>query len=272
MILDELVMLCKQSISFTSQRNPAILMILSNSMFQWSTSGGKLHSKPQLTRVDSYHVLLHVATTPANEVAVDVTYVLRCCSTERKIGFYVLGTSGSISIPPSPMQYSFRHVADITNTSVMRDSGSMKFTTRIYVTVPDTYLYIAFRSRGFYGTLEDLKLYYFKCPAVVANFVSYPEKIAPTRDSVALVVIGTCVHQSLPNTKPKENVMVCYANGTSETMGGCQCIAGYKNTSFSSCSGNYFERLHISHFYLNASYIFPTKIASRFVKSVLCHL
>ena len=220
-----------------------ILMILRYSLFQWTTAGNKLHSTPKSSRVDSYQVLLHMTTTPAKEVAMDVTYTLHCCSYDRIIGLYTWGTSGSIAAPPSPMNQRFHHVIDLTNTSVMRGSESMKFTTRCYVTVPDTYLYIALRSQGCYGTLEGIKIYYFKCPAMVANLVSYPEKIAPTRDSVALTVIGTCVHQSLPKTKPTENVMVCYANGTSGTMGSCQCIAGYKNTSFSSCSGNYFAKL-----------------------------
>jgi len=202
----------------------------------WSTSGGKLHSTSQPTRVDSYHVLLQMTTTPAKELAIDVTYTLHCCFSDRKIGLYVLGSSGSISIPPSPMLHSFRHVTDLTNTSAMKSPGSVRFTTRVYVTVANVQLFIAFRSLGFSGTLENIKAFYFKCPAVVANFVSYPEKIAPTRESVALAVSGTCVHQSLPKTNPSDNVMLCYANGTSKTMGICQCIAGYQNTSMSSCS------------------------------------
>ena len=222
-------------------------MTLRNSLFQWSTSGGKLHSTSQPTRVDSYHVLLQMTTTPAKELAIDVTYTLHCCFSDRKIGLYVLGSSGSISIPPSPMLHSFRHVTDLTNTSAMKSPGSVRFTTRVYVTVANVQLFIAFRSRGFSGTLENIKAFYFKCPAVVANFVSYPEKIAPTRESVALAVSGTCVHQSLPKTNPSDNFMLCYANGTSKTMGICQCIAGYQNTSMSSCSGKSFECLCIPY-------------------------
>ena len=185
--------------------------------------------------------------TPAKEVAIDVTYTLYCCSSDRKIGLYALGTSGGIAIPPNPMRHSFSHVTDLTNTSFMNSPGPVRFTTRVYVTVPNAQLFIAFRSRGFYGTLEDIKVYYFKCPALVANFVSYPEKVAPTRDSVALVVSGTCVHQSLPKTNPVDNVMLCYANGTSKAVGMCQCIAGYQTTSVSSCSGKSFEYLCIPY-------------------------
>ena len=186
---------------------------------------------------------MQMTTTPAKEIAVDVTYTLSCCSYDRKIGLYVLETSGSISIPPSPMQHDFRHVTDLTNSSVMNSPGPMRFIARVYVTVANAQLYIAFRSRGFSGTLEDIKAYYFKCPALVANFVSYPEKIAPTRDSMSLRITGTCVDQSLPETNSADNVMICYANGTSKTVGMCQCIAGYQNTSVSSCSGKSFEYL-----------------------------
>ena len=207
-------------------------------MFQWRISGNKPYSCPTSTSgADSYYVLHFISTSPAKEVAIDVTYTLKCCSHILFIGLYAIGTHSRTLIPPDPLQYAYHHVADLSNTSAIRESRSATFTRRCYFAVENsTYLYIAFRSQGFCGTVNEIKIRYFKCAAVVKNFVSYPETTAPTRAARILQISGTCFGHSyaIPSA---ENVMICHSNGTSKITGDCQCRPGYQNVSVTTCSG-----------------------------------
>ena len=99
------------------------------------------------------------------------------------------------------------------------------------------YLYIAFRTQGFCGSVDSISMHYFKCEAVSKNLVSYPETVAPRNEAKTVQVSGNCMQQSFPVTAAASNNMICYSNGTSTITGGCQCMAGYQNISDSSCSG-----------------------------------
>ena len=208
-------------------------------LFQWSLAGNSLHSCPKATsQVDDYYVLPGVSTSSAKEVVIDIAYTLRCCSHVLKIGLYALHTLTLIHIPPRPMDHSYLHVADLVNTSIILQSRSGTFNTRSYVAVEGyPYLYIAFRTQGFCGSVDAISMHYFKCEAVSKNLVTYPETAAPRHKAKTVQVSGNCKQQSFPVTAAASNNMICYSNGTSTITGGCQCMAGYQNISDSSCSG-----------------------------------
>ena len=207
-------------------------------MFQWRLSGNKPYSCPSTASIaDSYYVLPYITTSPANEVAIDVTFTFICCSHILSIGLYAIGTLSPEHIPPSPFQSTYHHVTDLSNTSAIRESRSATFTVRGYVAVANSsYLNIALRSQGFCGTVNGIQVRYYKCSAIVNNLVSYPETIAPTRASKTLQIAGSCMQHSYRQTSA-ENFMICYSNGTSKITGDCQCIAGYQNVSATVCSG-----------------------------------
>ena len=208
-------------------------------LFQWSLAGNSLHSCPiAISQVDDYYVLPGISTSSAKEVVIDVAYTLHCCSHVLKIGLYALNTLTLIHTPPKPMDHNYLHVADLTNASMIQQSGSGVFTTRNYVAVEGyPYLYIAFHTQGFCGSVDAISMHYFKCAAIRKNLVNYPETAAPRNEAKTVQIGGSCMQQSFPVTAAAANNMICYSNGTSTITGGCQCMAGYQNISDSSCSG-----------------------------------
>ena len=169
---------------------------------------------------------------------IDIAYTLHCCSYTLAIGLYTLATTSFVFVPPNPRKYNYHHVTDLTNATTMRQSRSQVFTTRSYVAVEgNKYLYIAFRNQGFCGSVDAISIHYFKCEAVSKNLVSYPETVAPRRESEKIQSSGICMQQSFPVTTTAANTMICYSNGTSTVTGGCKCMAGYQNISDSKCSG-----------------------------------
>ena len=131
------------------------------------------------------------------------------------------------------------------------------------------YLYIAFRTQGFCGSVDAISIHYFKCEAVNKNLVSYPETFAPRRESEKVQTSGICMQQSYPVTTAAANTMICYSNGTSTVTGGCQCMAGYQHISDSKCSGTTdtiaFNTLR-HNLYVRAESFLPLSLIEEFVR------
>ena len=83
------------------------------------------------------------------------------------------------------------------------------------------------------GSVTQIYLFYFKCPAAAANLVEFTAKAAPTK-SKPKELVGNCTENAIKNSSPL--TMKCYFNGTFEVFGSCECNAGFTNLE-NKCQG-----------------------------------
>ena len=183
----------------------------------------------------------YISTSPAKEITIDVKYVLRCCTNDKvfkySIGLYVLRAMGYASTNPSPMTQPYTYVGELRNTSLMIGLTRIYFTSQMRVDMENlTGLYIAFRDTGICGDVLSLSWHYYKCPRYAGEHMEFPVTNAPTTRMEVTRVNGYCVANSQPKTNAGDNYMFCFANGTAKVKGGCECKAGFENTSLSECN------------------------------------
>ena len=187
----------------------------------------------------------YISTSPAKEITIDVKYALRCCTSVKaykfSIGLYVLRTMSSISsADPSPMTEPYTYVGELRNTSLLIGNTKTFFNSKMLVDMKNlTGLYVAFRDIGICGNVLSLSWHYYNCPRYAGEHMKFPVTNAPTTSIGVTHVNGNCVANSQPKTIAGDNYMLCYTNGTAKVNGGCECKAGYENTSLSECKGKY---------------------------------
>jgi len=88
-------------------------------------------------------------------------------------------------------------------------------------------VYFAFRDQGACLSLISIKVYYLRCPQLVANFAKF--NATPTgRDLSSLVAVeGECVANAVQVEQPR---MFCTADGQWNSMssGQCKCLPGFE--------------------------------------------
>ncbi|XP_065060997.1 ephrin type-B receptor 1-B-like [Rhopilema esculentum] len=185
--------------------------------------------------VDGYVITPFVITNPAKQITLRITYTLNCCLTKLSIGVYVLLGSGEISAPSAE---SFKYISALKNTTSMNPSSRVQFKSVFTIGMEGrTGLFIAFRDQGICGRLDSFQLSYIECPSSAGEFMSFPPKTpAPNSTVSVLKVIGTCAPNADVQISQATNYMFCYTNGSTKVNGGCRCIAGYENHSFTSCN------------------------------------
>ena len=105
-------------------------------------------------------------------------------------------------------------------------------------------LNIAFRDTGICGKVLSLSWHYYKCPRYAGEHMEFQVTNAPTTRMGVTRVNGSCVANSLEKTNAGDNYMLCYTNGTAKVNGGCQCKAGFENSSLSECTRKYIVNFH----------------------------
>ena len=213
--------------------------------FQWILRAhmGEISTCKQVASgvVDSYYVMQHISSAPAEEITITVGYKLKCCATgilwDFSIGLYVLMSSTPLSPFPDPNTLPYLYVGELQNTSVMQGSNLVAFTSQKVVGMRNFRgIYIGFRDRGICGNIHSVALHYYKCPEVGGEKMWFPATAAPNSSTAVLRVSGNCVANSEAE-KVRGNFMLCYTNGTAKFYGKCYCSAGYQSLSMVQCSG-----------------------------------
>ena len=191
--------------------------------------------------VDSYYVMQHIRTAPAEEVTITLGYKLKCCAPsilwDFSIGLYVLMSSTPLSQFPNPNTSPYLYVGELQNTSVMQGNNLVAFTSQKIVGMRNfSGIYIGFRDRGMCGNIHSVAIHYYKCPEVGGEKMWFPATVAPNSSTAVLRVGGNCVANS-KSGNADDNFMLCYPNGTAKFFGRCHCSAGYQNSSTSQCRG-----------------------------------
>ncbi|XP_078419992.1 ephrin type-B receptor 3-like isoform X5 [Cetorhinus maximus] len=87
--------------------------------------------------------------------------------------------------------------------------------------------YLAFQDLGSCMSLISLRVFYKKCPSVIANFAVFPETVTGAEPTSLVIAPGTCLSNAIELSVP----LKLYCNGDGEWMvpvGACTCAAGYE--------------------------------------------
>ncbi|XP_078507347.1 ephrin type-B receptor 5-like [Lissotriton helveticus] len=99
--------------------------------------------------------------------------------------------------------------------------------TRSFGPLKQRGFYLAFQDSGACLSLMEVHVFFYKCPAVVKSFASFPETYTGGESAALVEVPGVCVE----NAKEMGNLVKLHCNSEGEWMvsiGGCTCQAGHE--------------------------------------------
>lgn len=91
--------------------------------------------------------------------------------------------------------------------------------------------YLAFQDSGACMSLVAVQVFFYKCPAVVKGFASFPETFAGGERTSLVEAPGTCVADAEEASSTGSSGVKLHCNGEGEWMvaiGRCACRAGYE--------------------------------------------
>ncbi|POI31146.1 hypothetical protein CIB84_005103, partial [Bambusicola thoracicus] len=92
--------------------------------------------------------------------------------------------------------------------------------------------YLAFQDSGACMSLVAVQVFFYKCPAVVKGFASFPETFAGGERTSLVESPGTCVANAEEASTTGSSGVRLHCNGEGEWMvatGRCSCKAGYQS-------------------------------------------
>ncbi|XP_078267046.1 ephrin type-B receptor 3b isoform X2 [Rhinoraja longicauda] len=124
------------------------------------------------------------------------------------------------------------------------ESGRVNAKIKSFGPLSKSGFYLAFQDLGSCMSIISLRIYYKKCPSVIANFAVFPETVTGAEPTSLVIAPGTC----LSNANEVSVPLKLYCNGDGEWMvpvGACTCSAGFqpveKNTACQACHGGTFK-------------------------------
>lgn len=91
--------------------------------------------------------------------------------------------------------------------------------------------YLAFQDSGACMSLVAVQVFFYKCPAVVRGFASFPETFAGGERTSLVEAVGTCVADAEEASTAGSSGVRLHCNGEGEWMvaiGRCTCRPGYQ--------------------------------------------
>jgi len=206
----------------------------------WRLAGETYHVCPSVGGIKlkySTLILEFQKVYPAREVHTQIDYQIQSCSACS----YVFGVSALLADhkyehAPKFTDYNYTNVGNLKNNTAIGNNGLKIFTSTLSIDTKGKHgIYIAFSSSQTCGRILAIRMWYFTCPTLAGNLLSFPKRPAPSTTISIVNIEGKCVENSVPVSTARENVMMCYANGTAVTRGGCHCQAGYYMKSSHQC-------------------------------------
>ncbi|XP_041066678.1 ephrin type-B receptor 3-like isoform X6 [Carcharodon carcharias] len=107
------------------------------------------------------------------------------------------------------------------------ETGRVNTKIRSFGPLSKSGFYLAFQDLGSCMSLISLRVFYKKCPSVIANFAVFPETVTGAEPTSLVIAPGTCLSNAIELSVP----LKLYCNGDGEWMvpvGACTCAAGYE--------------------------------------------
>ncbi|XP_060690775.1 ephrin type-B receptor 3-like isoform X1 [Hemiscyllium ocellatum] len=124
------------------------------------------------------------------------------------------------------------------------ESGKVNTKIRSFGPLSKNGFYLAFQDLGSCMSLISLRVFYKKCPSVIANFAVFPETVTGAEPTSLVIAPGICLSNAVELSVP----LKLYCNGDGEWMvpvGACTCAAGYQpakqETACQACSPGTFK-------------------------------
>ncbi|XP_043915975.1 ephrin type-B receptor 3 isoform X2 [Protopterus annectens] len=124
------------------------------------------------------------------------------------------------------------------------ESGRVNVKVRSFGPLSKKGFYLAFQDLGACMSLISARVYFKKCPSIIASFAMFPESVTGAEQTSLIITPGTCI----PNAVEVSVPLKLYCNGDGEWMvpvGSCTCAAGFepamKDTQCQACSPGTFK-------------------------------
>uniref|UniRef100_A0A4W3IS15 Ephrin type-B receptor 3 n=1 Tax=Callorhinchus milii TaxID=7868 RepID=A0A4W3IS15_CALMI len=118
------------------------------------------------------------------------------------------------------------------------ENGRVNVKIRSFGPLSRNGFYLAFQDLGSCMSLISVRVFYKKCPSVIANFAVFPETVTGAEATSLVIAPGTCLTNAVEVSVP----LKLYCNGDGEWMvpvGDCTCSSGYepaeKETACQAC-------------------------------------
>ncbi|XP_038670952.1 ephrin type-B receptor 3-like isoform X4 [Scyliorhinus canicula] len=192
----------------------------------------------------------YIARKDVQRVYVEMKFTVRDCNSIPNIPgscketfnlfYYESDTDSATASTPSWMENPYVKVDTIAPDESFSklESGRVNTKIRSFGPLSKNGFYLAFQDLGSCMSLISLRVFYKKCPAVIANFAVFPETVTGAEPTSLVIAPGTCLNNAIELSVP----LKLYCNGDGEWMvpvGACTCAPGYetaeKETACQAC-------------------------------------
>ncbi|GCB82189.1 hypothetical protein scyTo_0022293, partial [Scyliorhinus torazame] len=175
----------------------------------------------------------------AQRVYVELKFTMRDCfsipgvpgSCKETFNLYYYESDSDSATQGSPawMENPYVKVDTVAADSVFPNKKVGRANTKILNLGPlrRNGFYLAFQDQGACMALLSVRVFFKKCPAMVAGFASFPETVTGAEPTSLVIAPGTCI----PNAVEVSIPLKLYCNGDGEwivPLGKCTCGPGYE--------------------------------------------
>ncbi|XP_051873294.1 ephrin type-B receptor 3-like isoform X4 [Pristis pectinata] len=168
------------------------------------------------------------------------------CKETFNLFYYESDTDSATATTPFWMENPYVKVDTIAPDESFSKLESGRVNTKIksFGPLSKSGFYLAFQDLGSCMSIISLRVFYKKCPSVIANFAVFPETVTGAEPTSLVIAPGTCLNNANEVSVP----LKLYCNGDGEWMvpvGACTCSAGYepaeKETACQACQQGTFK-------------------------------
>ncbi|XP_078064020.1 ephrin type-B receptor 3b isoform X4 [Mustelus asterias] len=192
----------------------------------------------------------YIARKDVQRVYVEMKFTVRDCNSIPNIPgscketfnlfYYESDTDSATASTPFWMENPYVKVDTIAPDESFSklETGRVNTKIRSFGPLAKNGFYLAFQDLGSCMSLISLRVFYKKCPSVIANVAVFPETVTGAEPTSLVIAPGTCLSNAIELSVP----LKLYCNGDGEWMvpvGACTCAPGYepaeKDTACQAC-------------------------------------
>ncbi|XP_078391988.1 ephrin type-B receptor 3-like [Cetorhinus maximus] len=175
----------------------------------------------------------------AQRVYVELKFTMRDCSSIPRVPgscketfnlyYYESDSDSATQGSPAWMENPYVKVDTVAADSVFPNKKVGRANTKTLNLGPlrSNGFYLAFQDQGACMALLSVRVFFKKCPAMVASFASFPRTVTGAEPTSLVIAPGTCI----PNAVEVSIPLKLYCNGDGEwivPVGKCTCGPGYE--------------------------------------------
>ncbi|XP_033097812.1 ephrin type-B receptor 2-like isoform X2 [Anneissia japonica] len=229
-----------------------------NSSQQWVETGASYERRYQvcaiLSRTGSQNFWLrtpYLHRSGANRIHVEIEFTMSSCegrndglvlSCRETFDLYYIEANADYATETTPSWNSppytkIRRIAADGRFSMQNDVRNT--VDEVFGPVSQNGFYLAFQDQGACMAILRVRVYYIKCPSVIAGLARFPETITGSEVTSLVSVTGTCL-ENTERIGSHDPTYQCQSDGMWILLrGSCGCKAGFELQE-NTCSGKFF--------------------------------